>query len=89
MDCGWSTGSYCWRSRSFIPAWRRRGRCRRHAGYTVLEPIRHGALTVFPVVAGTSHDTREFITLDEGLRSGEVVISEAGSVSPLVRPRPE
>ena len=56
-------------------------------GYTVLEPIRHGALTVFPVVAGTSHDTREFITLDEGLRSGEVVISEAGSVSPLVRPR--
>jgi hypothetical protein len=57
------------------------------AGYTVLEPIRHGALTVFPVVASTSHDTREFITLDEGLRSGEVVISEAGSVSPLVRPR--
>lgn len=57
------------------------------SGYTVLEPIRHGALTVFPVVAGTSHDTREFITLDEGLRSGEVVISEAGSVSPLVRPR--
>jgi hypothetical protein len=57
------------------------------AGYTVLDPIRHGALTVFPVVAGTSHDTREFITLDEGLRSGEVVISEAGSVSPLVRPR--
>jgi hypothetical protein len=57
------------------------------AGYTVLEPIRHGALTVFPVVAGSSHDTREFITLDEGLRSGEVVVSEAGSVSPLVRPR--
>ena len=56
-------------------------------GYTVLDPIRHGALTVFPVVAGTSHDTREFITLDEGLRSGEVVISEAGSISPLVRPR--
>jgi sulfur carrier protein ThiS len=57
------------------------------SGYTVLEPIRHGALTIFPVVAGSSHDTREFITLDEGLRSGEVVVSEAGSVSPLVRPR--
>ena len=57
------------------------------AEYTVLEPIRHGALTIFPVVAGASHDTREFITLDEGLRSGEVVVSEAGSVSPLVRPR--
>ena len=57
------------------------------SGYTVLDPIQHGALTVFPVVAGTSHDTREFITLDEGLRSGEVIVSEAGSVSPLVRPR--
>ncbi len=57
------------------------------SGYTVLEPIRHGALTIFPVVAGNSHDTHEFITLDEGLRSGEVVVSEAGSVSPLVRPR--
>ena len=57
------------------------------SGYTVLAPIRHGALTIFPVVAGSSHDTREFITLDEGLRSGEVVVSEAGSVSPLVRPR--
>jgi hypothetical protein len=57
------------------------------SGYTVLEPIRHGALTIFPVVAGSSHDTREFITLDEGLRSGEVVVSEAGSASPLVRPR--
>jgi hypothetical protein len=57
------------------------------SGYTVLEPIRHGALTVFPVVAGSSHDTHEFITLDEGLRSGEVVVSESGSASPLVRPR--
>lgn len=55
--------------------------------YKVLGPIRHGALTIFPVVAGGSHDTHEFITLDEGLRSGEVVVSEAGNVSPLVRPR--
>jgi hypothetical protein len=57
------------------------------SAYAVLEPIRHGALTIFPVVAGSSHDTHTFITLDEGLRSGEVVITEAGSVSPLVRPR--
>jgi hypothetical protein len=57
------------------------------SGYTVLAPIRHGALTIFPVVAGGSHDTRAFITLDEGLRSGEVVVSEAGSATPLVRPR--
>jgi hypothetical protein len=59
------------------------------SGYAVLEPIQHGALTVFPVVASSSHDTREFITLDEGLRSGEVVVSESGSASPLVRPRHE
>src|SRR5712692_7050112 len=58
------------------------------SGYRVLDPIRHGNLTVFPVVAATSHDTRGFITLDEGLRSGEVVVTESGSVQPLVRRRP-
>lgn len=55
--------------------------------YQVLDPIRHGNLTIFPVVASSSHDTHAFLTLDEGLRSGEVVVSEAGSISPLVRPR--
>jgi len=57
------------------------------AGFQVLAPIRHGNLTVFPIVSSSSHDTREFLTLDEGLRSGEVVVTEAGNVSPLVRPR--
>src|SRR6266566_2389048 len=55
--------------------------------YQVLAPIRHGNLTIFPVVSSSSHDTREFLTLDEGLRSGEVVVTESGNVSPLVRPR--
>lgn len=55
--------------------------------YQVLAPIRHGNLTIFPVVSGRSHDTSEFLTLDEGLRSGEVIVTEAGNVSPLVRPR--
>ena len=55
------------------------------SGYKVLEPIRSGNLTVFPVVTAKSHDTSEFITLDEGLRSGEVVVTESGSLSPLVR----
>ena len=54
--------------------------------YQVLEPIRHGSLTIFPVVTSTSHDTHAFLTLDEGLRSGGVVVSESGSISPLVRP---
>jgi len=40
--------------------------------YKVLAPLRHGNLTVFPVVAGVSHETGEFLTLDEGIKSGEV-----------------
>src|SRR5579862_4158796 len=54
-------------------------------GYKVLEPIRHGNLTVFPVVAAKSYPTNEFLTLDEGLRSGEVLVTEAGSVQGLIR----
>jgi sulfur carrier protein ThiS len=57
------------------------------AAYKVLEPIRQGNLTVFPVVAAQSHDTRDFLTLDEGLRSGEVVVTESGSAQPLMRRR--
>jgi hypothetical protein len=54
-------------------------------GYKVFEPIRHGNLTVFPVVAAKNYPTGEFLTLDEGLHSGEVVVTEAGSVQGLVR----
>ncbi len=53
--------------------------------YKVLAPLHQGALTVFPVVSSVSHDTSHFITLDEGIRSGEVVVSEAGSIRPLIR----
>jgi hypothetical protein len=58
------------------------------SGYKVLEPIRHGSLTVFPVVASKSYPTGDFLTLDEGLRSGEVVVTEYGNVRGLVRRRP-
>jgi len=58
------------------------------SGYKVLEPIRHGTLTVFPVVAPRSYATSEFMTLDEGLRSGEVVVTEYGNVRGLMRRRP-
>jgi len=57
------------------------------SGYKVLEPIRNGSLTVFPVVASKSYATGEFLTLDEGLRSGEVVVTEYGNVRGLVRQR--
>jgi hypothetical protein len=55
------------------------------SGLKVLEPIRNGSLTVFPVVASKSYPTGEFLTLDEGLRSGDVVVTEYGNVQGLVR----
>ena len=55
------------------------------ADYKVLDPLRHGNLTIFPVVASRSYATREFLTLDEGLRSGEVVVTEYGNVQGLIR----
>jgi len=58
------------------------------SGYKVLDPIRHGSLTVFPVVAPRSYATAEFMTLDEGLRSGDVVVTEYGNVRGLMRRRP-
>jgi hypothetical protein len=53
--------------------------------YSVLPPITSGNLTIFPVVARQVHDTGEFLTLDEGVRTGAVVITEANQVSPLIR----
>jgi hypothetical protein len=55
------------------------------SGYRVLAPISHGNLTIFPVVASNTHDTSEFLTLDEGLRSGDVIVTEAGRIQPLIR----
>ena len=58
--------------------------------FKVLAPIQSGNLTVFPVVAAQSHATGEFLTLDEGLRSGEVVVTESGTLRGLQRrPRPQ
>ena len=55
--------------------------------YRVLAPIQHSNLSVFPVVASVTHDAEEFLTLDEGLKSGEVIVSESGNLAPLIRPR--
>jgi hypothetical protein len=56
--------------------------------YKVLAPISHGNLTIFPVVADVTRDTSHFLTLDEGLRSGEVVVTEGGKIQPLIRKLP-
>jgi hypothetical protein len=56
--------------------------------YKILAPITHGDLTIFPVVSAKSHDTSDFITLDEGIRSGEVVVTEVGNLHSTMQRRP-
>jgi hypothetical protein len=59
------------------------------AAYQVLEPIHQDNLTIFPVVARNTQDTSQFLTLDEGMRSGEVVVTESGRLaSTMIRHRP-
>jgi hypothetical protein len=57
----------------------------------VLPGISQGRLTVFPIVSDYSHDTSDFITLDQGLKSGKVTVTEGGRLQGLRRgrrPRP-
>ena len=42
-------------------------------------PFTHNNLTVFPVLADESTASADLITLDEGLRSGKVTITEFGA----------
>ena len=53
--------------------------------FKVLSPITSGNLAIYPVVASHTHDASGFMTLDEGLRSGSIVITEAGQITPLIR----
>jgi hypothetical protein len=61
------------------------GQTTSRSGYQVLAPLTSGNLTIFPVVARNEHDTSVFLTLDEGIRSGEVVVTESGNVQGLIR----
>ena len=54
--------------------------------YKVLPPITRENLSLFPIVGGTEANTAPLLTLDEGVRSGAVVVTEAGSLQGLVRP---
>jgi hypothetical protein len=54
--------------------------------WRLLEPISYENLTVFPVVSSTGYDTSHFLTLEEGLSSGEVTIREQGEET-LIRNR--
>jgi len=54
--------------------------------YKVLPAITRGNLSLFPIVNGAEANTAHLLTLDEGVHSGAVVVTEAGSVQGLIRP---
>ncbi|MFQ5695933.1 MAG: ARPP-1 family domain-containing protein, partial [Terriglobia bacterium] len=55
-------------------------------GWQVHEPIVSSNLVIFPVTSASRHDTSGYLTLDEGLRTGEVEVTELGAA--LIRRRP-
>jgi hypothetical protein len=57
--------------------------------YRVLAPLQSGDLAIFPVVQANAAKAQhwQYITLDEGLRSGQVIVAEAGQVMGLIRSR--
>jgi hypothetical protein len=47
--------------------------------WRLLDPVSYENLTVFPVVSSSGYDTSAFLTLEEGLSSGEVTVREQGA----------
>ena len=47
--------------------------------WRLLEPVTYENISVFPVVSSNSQDTSPFLTLEEGLSTGEVLVREQGS----------
>jgi len=54
--------------------------------WRLLDPVAYENITIFPVVSSSTQDTSPFLTLDEGLSSGEVIVSEQGAAG-LARTR--
>ncbi len=54
--------------------------------WRLLDPVAYENITIFPVVSSSTQDTSPFLTLDEGLSSGEVIVSEQGAAG-LARSR--
>ena len=53
--------------------------------YKVLPPVTKGSLSLFPIVGGPEVNTAQLLTLDEGVRSGAVIVTEAGQLQGLRR----
>lgn len=57
--------------------------------WRVLDPVTAQNLTIYPIVSDLKADTSEFLTLDEGVASGEVRIAERGAIeNGMIRRRP-
>ena len=54
--------------------------------WRILDPVVYENMAIFPVVSSSSQDTSGFLTLEEGLASGEVIVSERGAAG-MVRNR--
>jgi hypothetical protein len=54
--------------------------------WRLLDPVTYENISIFPVVSSSHQDTSPFLTLDQGLSSGEVVVSEQGAAG-LARSR--
>src|SRR5271168_2083426 len=54
--------------------------------WRLMDPVAYENITIFPVVSSSTQDTSPFLTLDEGLSSGEVIVSERGAAG-LARTR--
>ena len=59
---------------------------RSEGGWRLLDPVTYENISVFPVVSSYGQDTSAFLTLEEGLAAGDVVVREQGSEG-LVRGR--
>ena len=66
-----------------VPAW---GSPAEEHAFKVLPPIVRGNLAIFPVQSSHVYDASQLLTLDEGIRNGQVVVTEAGEERGLVRP---
>ncbi len=47
--------------------------------WRLIEPVTYENISIFPVVSSSSQDTSSFLTLEEGLSTGDVVVREQGS----------
>src|SRR5712691_327574 len=54
--------------------------------WRLLDPVIYENISIFPVVSSNSQDTSPFLTLEEGLSTGEVLVREQGPEG-LVRGR--